>query len=331
MMSGTRGTGIFLWLAVAIIPLMTARVFSAETAGKLTPVRIGFASRSIQDMPFFVAHERGFFREEGLQAEIILMKAIQTVQSLLSGSIDFGTATGTAVSAAVNGADVRVVMALTDRPAFDLISQPGIRSVHQLRGKKIGVSAVGSLGEILARQILIANQVPLEQVTILPLGQSHFTYTTLKAGVIEAIMASIPTTFVAQDEGFYKLAAGGDVYRTVHGGLTTTRTTIVNRPDLVAKTIRATLRAVHLIRNDRTVGINFIKGPQLDMGSERDRLADRVYEAAAHAYLLSGSVDEDLQREMISIAARRIKPAQPVPPERVFDFSFARKINKTSR
>lgn len=68
-------------------------------------------------MPFFVARERGFFREEGLEAEIILMKAIQTVQALLGGSIDFGTASGTAVSAAVNGADVRVVLALSDKPS----------------------------------------------------------------------------------------------------------------------------------------------------------------------------------------------------------------------
>lgn len=282
-------------------------------------------------MPFFVARERGFYREERLEAEIILMKAIQTVQSLVSGTIDFGTATGTAVSSAVSGADVRVVLALTDKPAFDLIAQPSITSIQQLRGKKIGVSAAGSLTEIVARQILIAHKIPPDQVTILPLGQSHFTYVALKAGVIDAIMASIPTTFIAQDEGFVKLAAGGDVYRTVHGGLATTKATIAKRPELVAKAVRATLRAVHLIKNDRKVGIAFIKGPQLDMGAERDRLAERAYDTAAQSYLLSGTVEEKLQREMISDAAWRIKPAQPVTPDRVFDFSFARKISETLR
>ena len=117
----------------------------------------------------------------------------------------------------------------------------------------------------------------------------------------------------------------------MHGGLATTKATIANRPELVTRAIRATLRAVRLIKNDKKVGIEFIKGPQLDLGADRDRLADRVYEAAVQSYLLSGSVDEKVQREMIADASRRIKPPQPVTPERVFDFSFAHKVGETLR
>ena len=282
-------------------------------------------------MPFFVARGRGFFREEGLEAEIILIKAIQTVQAMLAGGLDFGTATGTAVSAAVNGADVRVVLALTDKPSFDMVAVPTIKSVQQLRGKKFGISAVGSLTEILARQILIANQVPPDQVTFLPLGTSDVTYVALKAGVIDATMVQIPQNFLAQDEGFRKLASGADVYRAVQGGLATTKATISERPELVTKTIRATLRAVRLIANDKKYGLEFIKGPYLDLGKQRERFAERVYDAAVQGYLLSGVVDEKLQQEMITVAAQRIKPAQPVLPERVFDFSFARKVSEALR
>ena len=330
-MSKMRRIAILFLVSLALIPAMTKSAFSADRPGKLTPLRIAIVSRSTLDMPFFVARERGFFREEGLETELILMKAIQTVQALLGGSIDFGTATGTAVSAAVNGADVRVVLAMSDKPSFDLVAQPSITSVWQLRGKKIGISAVGSLTEILARQILIANQVPLDQVTFLPLGTSDVTYVALKAGVIEATMVQIPQNFLAQDEGFRKLASGADVYRAVQGGLTTTKASISERPELVTKAIRATMRAVRLIRNDKKYGLEFMKGPYLDLGKERERFAERVYDAAVQGYLLSGVVDEKLQREMITVAAQRIKPAQPVTPERVFDFSFARKISEALR
>ena len=111
------------WIATAILsassillPAVTQSTFCAEQLGKLSPVRIGIVSRSTLDMPFYVAQERNFFREEGLEAEIILIKANLAVQALLGGSIDFGTATGTAVSAIVNGADVRVVLAMSDAP-----------------------------------------------------------------------------------------------------------------------------------------------------------------------------------------------------------------------
>jgi hypothetical protein len=65
------------------------------------------------------------------------------------------------------------------------------------------------------------------------------------------------------------------------------------------------------------------------MGKDRDRFAERVYEAAVQYYLASGTVDEKLQREMIEVAAQRVKPKSPVPPERVFDFSFAQKVADT--
>jgi ABC-type nitrate/sulfonate/bicarbonate transport system substrate-binding protein len=320
-------------LSVSSILIFTAprNTFSAEKPGKLIPVRIGIVSRSTLDMPFYVARDRGFFREEGLEAEMVLMRASLTVQAMLAGSIDFGTATGTAVSATVNGADVRVVMAMSDTPSFDLFALPSITSVQQLRGKKIGIAGIGGLTEILARQILIANQIPPDQVTFLPLGASDVTYVSLKAGVIDATMLQIPQNFLAQDEGFRKLASGADVYRVVQGGLTTSKATISERSELVTKTIRAALRAVRLIRNDKKYALEFMKGPYLDLGKERERFTERAYEAAVQGYVLSGVVDEKLQREMITVAAQRSKSAQSLPPERVFDFSFARKATETLR
>lgn len=314
---------------VAALLTFTGTLWSAEKSAKLATFRVAYVSRSTLDMPFIIARDRGFFREEGLEPEFIFMKAIQTVQAMLAGGVDFGTATGTAISAAVNGADVRVVFALSDKPSFDMISLPSITAVAQLRGKKIGISAPGSLTEIIARQILIANKIPLDQVTMLPLGTSDITWVALKAGTIDATMLQIPQNFIAVDEGFRKIAAGADVYRAVQGGLTTTKAVINDKPELVTKVIRATQKALRLFRNDKKYGIEFIRGPFLDMGKDRDKYAERVYEAAVGYLSSSGTVDEKLQREMIATAAQRTKLAQPPAPERVFDFSFAQKVGET--
>jgi ABC-type nitrate/sulfonate/bicarbonate transport system substrate-binding protein len=325
------GPALLAWMLVCALSLQPPSASAAEKSAKLTPVRLAYVSRSILDMPYVIARDRGFFREEGLEAEFVFMKAIQTVQAMLAGGVDFGTATGTAISAAVNGADVRVVFALTDKPSFDLIAAPAISDVQQLRGKKLGISAPGSLTEILARQILLANKIPLDQVAMLPLGTSDVTYMALKAGTVDATMLQVPQNFIAQDEGFRKIAAGADVYRAVQGGLTTTKAVIHDRPDVVLRIIRATQKALRLIRTDKKFAIGFIKGPFLDMGKDRDKYAERVYETALQFYLASGSVDEKLQREMIATAAQRVKPKEPVPPERVFDFTFAQKAGDLSR
>jgi ABC-type nitrate/sulfonate/bicarbonate transport system substrate-binding protein len=320
-----------LLVLLTSIAITKELAWAAEKSARLATVRIGYVSRSILDMPYIMTRDRGFFREEGLEPELIFMKAAQTIPAMLAGGIDFGTATGTGISAAVSGVDVRLIFALTDRPSFDLISVPSITSVQQLRGKKLGTSGIGSLAEILARQILIANKIPLEQVTFLPFGTSDVTYVALKAGTIDATMLQIPQKFFAIDEGFRKLASGADVYRAVMGGLTTTKATITDRPELVTKTIRATTRAVRLIKTDKKYVLAWMKGPHLDLSKERERFTERVYDATMDLYLSSHTVDETLQREMIAIAAQRVKPAHPVPPERVFDFSFTQKLSESLR
>jgi ABC-type nitrate/sulfonate/bicarbonate transport system substrate-binding protein len=303
--------------------------YSADKADKLTRVRMGLAARSTTSMPFFVAKERGFFREEGLEVELIVMQAIQTIQATLGNSTQFASATGSAVSAAVRGADIKVILAVTDRPSFDLIAQPNITSVQQLRGKKIGTGGVGSLAEILARRILMANNVRPEEVAILATGPSHVTYLSLKAKVIDAAPLQMPLTFTAQDEGFRKLVAAGDVYQTVQGGLATTTALLSEQPELVTRVVRAMLRATRLIKSDRKYGIDFLKGPWLDIGKDPEKIAARTYDIAAPALLENGTVSEDIQRQMIADASAQVKPKQPLLPAQVFDFSIARKVSET--
>ena len=330
-MSPIKQCGMVLLMVYAILHLVRPILNAAESADKLTRVRMGLAARSTTSMPFFVAKERGFFREEGLEVELIVMQAIQTIQATLGNSTQFASATGSAVSAAVRGADIKVILAVTDRPSFDLISQPNIASVQQLRGKKIGTGGVGSLAEILARRILAVNNVRPEDVTILATGPSHVTYLSLKAKVIDAAPLQMPLTFTAQDEGFRKLVSAGDVYQTVQGGLATTTAMLTEQPELVTKVVRAMLRATRLIKSDKKYGIDFLKGPWLDIGKDPEKIAARTYDIAAPALLENGIVSEEIQRQMIADASVLIKPKQPVLPSQAFDFSIAQKVSQTLR
>jgi NitT/TauT family transport system substrate-binding protein len=330
MKHATQVAGLFL-LILSPLLYLTDNVFSADGYGNLTRVRMGLAARSTTSMPFFVAKERGFFREEGLEVELIVMQAIQTIQATMGKSTQFASATGTAITSVLSGAEIKVILAVTDRPSFDLIVQPSITSVQQLRGKKIGTGGVGSLAEILARRILSAHGVRPEEVTILATGPSHLTYLSLKAKVIDAAPLQMPLTFTAQDEGFHKLVSAGDVYRSVQGGLATTKAILSEQPELVTKVVRAMLRAIRLIKSDRKYAIDFLKGPWLDIGKDPEKIAARVYDVAAPALLENGAVDEDIQRQMIADASARVKPAQAILPEQVFDFSIVHKVSKSLR
>ena len=96
-----------LLVLLTFIAITNQSIWAAEKSAKLATVRIGYVSRSILDMPYMIARDRGLFREEGLEPELIFIKAAQTIPAMLAGGIDFGTATGTAVAAAVSGVDVQ--------------------------------------------------------------------------------------------------------------------------------------------------------------------------------------------------------------------------------
>jgi ABC-type nitrate/sulfonate/bicarbonate transport system substrate-binding protein len=98
-------------LGIAILALLSSNpalsmvehAVAAEVPKALTKVRMGLAARSTTSMPFFVAKERGFFREEGLDVELIVMQAIQTIQATLGNSTQFASATGSWTSSARTG------------------------------------------------------------------------------------------------------------------------------------------------------------------------------------------------------------------------------------
>ena len=100
-MSMERCIATLIALSFILLSPTAETAFSADKADKLTQVRMGLAARSTTSMPFFVAKERGFFREEGLDVELIVMQAIQTIQATMGNSTQFASATGSAVSAAV--------------------------------------------------------------------------------------------------------------------------------------------------------------------------------------------------------------------------------------
>src|ERR1700752_3089772 len=128
-------------------------------------VKIGLPSVTITAMPFFVAKEHGFFQQEGLNAEMVVMPASLNVKVLLAGEINYVATIGSAVAAAIRGINVRTVMLFVDRPLQDLVGAAGINSIADLKGKVLALSSRGGLQDIIMRRILTQAKIDHNQVT----------------------------------------------------------------------------------------------------------------------------------------------------------------------
>ena len=114
-----------------------------------------------------IAQKEGYLKEEGLEAQLLSIRGEIAIRTTLAGEVDFFTNAGSALAAGVRGVPVKIVTVFQDKPGWDLIAQPDIKSVAQLRGKNIAVmSPEGSLA-VVAREILRKNGIdPAKDVNL---------------------------------------------------------------------------------------------------------------------------------------------------------------------
>src|SRR5262245_12400337 len=129
----------FVLLLVSIIFVTLASPLSAQ----LKKVRFSVSAASIAEVPFRIAHIKGFYREEGLDVEVILIRGAVGMQALLGGSVDYTSASGSTIAAAVRSIPVKLVFISSSKPQVELMSQPQIKSVQDLKGKIVAISSRG--------------------------------------------------------------------------------------------------------------------------------------------------------------------------------------------
>ncbi|HEV8724315.1 MAG TPA: ABC transporter substrate-binding protein, partial [Candidatus Binatia bacterium] len=145
-----------IWLNLVIV---AALLFDASNsnAQELVKVPVQIPSISPAVTAFAAARERGYYRQEGLDVQLIVIPSALGMQALIGGNIKFSTAGGSGLLPILRGAPVRYVFTSFNRPMFWLYARPEIRSVEMLKGKKVGVSGIGSGPDSLLREILKRN------------------------------------------------------------------------------------------------------------------------------------------------------------------------------
>ena len=242
----------YIFLVAFIFVFSDARPVRAQ--GTADKVVISYPSKSITNFPILeTAKRQGFFQKESLNVSAVYMRGGIDIKALLTGDADFGTGSTTAVTAFVAGAPLRVIMSLNAYVDQGLYAQPKYRSLAQLKGQPIGSLNPGGLVDTLLRRILIQGGLqPDKDVVVLNMGGTPKRYAALKSGSIAASMLSAPHSLRAEKEGFTKIAATRDYVNVSGTGLVAHVDQIKKRPAMMKRFIRASLRAMNYIRENRT-------------------------------------------------------------------------------
>ena len=181
------------------------------------------------------------------------------IKSVVTGDADFGTATTTAITAFLAGAPLKIVCSYNSHVDQMLYSQSKYRTIAQLKGQPIGSVNPGGLVDMLLRRVLLAGGLnPERDVVLLGMGGTPERYQALKAGNIAASMLSSPHSFRAEKDGFYKLAATRDYVDVSGTAVVTHAERMKKQPDMVKKFIRASLRSMAYMRENKAETVQMI-------------------------------------------------------------------------
>jgi ABC-type nitrate/sulfonate/bicarbonate transport system substrate-binding protein len=233
---------------LSFLVLCAGEVFAADG------VRIGYSSISGAYTPIWVAHDAGYFVKEGLQDDIILIPSgTQLAQVTVAGEIDIGSLNGSsAIAAALQGADLKIIGNSGNKMVFSLFVRPEIKSVEQLKGKKIGVTRFGSAPDISVRYALRKYNInPDKDLTLIQLGFMATVAGGLQGGSIEGGVVSPPTQFAVEKAGFKELINITDMdFAFPNPALVAVGSIIRSKPDVINRFMRAYVRGMHRARTD---------------------------------------------------------------------------------
>src|SRR5262245_8353037 len=235
---------------------LTVVLALSTTANTQVPpdkVVVSYPSKSITNFPILdTGQRRGFYQKENLSVNIVYMRGGIDIKALLTGDADFGTGSTTAVTAFVAGAPLRVVMSMNSFVDQALYAQPKYKHLAQLKGLSIGSLNPGGLVDTLLRKIISQNGFsPEKDFILLNMGGTPERYAALKSGTLAASMLSAPHSLRAEKDGFTRIASTREYVDVPGTAFVVHADKIKKQPQMIKRFLRASLRAMNYIRENR--------------------------------------------------------------------------------
>jgi NitT/TauT family transport system substrate-binding protein len=289
-------------------------------------VKIAVSSRSIAFIDLYIAQDRGFFREEGLTAELIQVSANAATAALVSGEVDALGAVGLAARASQSGLPIKVLAVTGHRALFWLASRPEFKSIADLKGANLGITSRNGSQHLVANRLLSNGGLdPAKDVATVVIGGAPALLQALVAGSIQVTALSPPTIIVARDK--FKVNVLADTpkdFISTQGGFAVSDRNLTDKRELVRRMMRARTKAYRYFHeNEKGTSETLAKYTKLDFAS-----ALETYRMSRFGFTGNGILSETDVDTLLKQDAKTLALAHPVSAAKVFDFSVQREINK---
>ena len=308
-----------------ISPLLVGvLLLPGKAAFALDKVSVTLPAKSLQFIIFPVAKERGYMKEEGIDLNIVVMAATPGLQAVVAGEMDFtGSGSSALVAVAQGNAPLKTVLAVNDQVLQWLMARPQYSAFKELKNKKIAVTGIAAVATFMLKKVALKYGLDANRdltFLALPPGQR---LAAIQTGVVDAGLLSSEERFAALDQGMKEILYLGKEVKNSWGTIATNDQFIKTKPKLMHGVMRALLKALRLVKQNREVAMNaLMKFSELDKD-----LAARTYDGMIGTFTTNGVVDEETQKNDLDIVREVLNMTKEIPIQRAYDFSFAKKAD----
>jgi NitT/TauT family transport system substrate-binding protein len=301
------------------LSLMTGVVEAADKE------RMSISAVDVSFLTGGLALKRGFFRDEGLEVELIRMNANVSITALSTGDIDYTMVFASVVRGALRGMPMKVVASFMDSSTHLLIARPEYKTIRDLKGKTLAVSNYGATSDVAARMMMKQGGVdPEKELKIIQLGAERGRYAALKEGIVDVAVLSPPTDTDAVRSGYRVLSRFYEHFKLPFTGVGTNLKKLKEKPDEVKRMVKAMVRANRFVRSNREGTIQtMMEWIKVDRES-----AVATYDSTWKIFSEDGGLSESGLKLVIDQGREAMKIERPVANSEVADFNIIREVQK---
>jgi ABC-type nitrate/sulfonate/bicarbonate transport system substrate-binding protein len=314
------------YLGINLIAFWVVLASGVGAWGQTQKVKIAVSSRGIAFIDLYIAEDRGFFREEGLEPELIQVSANVATAALAAGEVDALGAVGLAARASQTGLPIKVLAVTGHRALFWLVSKPEFKSVTELKGTTLGITSRNGSQHLVASRLLASGGLdPNKDISTVVIGGAPALLQALLAGSIQTTALSPPTIIVARDKFKVNiLAEPPKDFLSTQGGFAVTERALVEKRDLLRRMLRARTKAYRYFHeNERGTAETLAKYTRLDLATTTE-----TYRMSKFGFTANSVLTDKEMEILLRDDAKTLGLAQPVAPAKVFDFGPQREINR---
>ena len=295
-------------------------------AQSLPKVIIGYPASSIASIQLFIAQEKGFFRDEGLDAQLNQVRADAAIAAVLTGELFAYDSVGTSVRAFQKNAPIKILAVNLQSPLFWLVTRPELKSFSELKGKVMGTTSFGGVQHLAGLRMLRRGGLnPEEDITVILAGDPATQLQAIVNGAIQIAVLSPPSVILARDKFKLNVLANAlDEFPSFfQSGLAVADKSVSSQKDLVKRVLRARAKANRFFFEMESAASEVIaKFLKVDLPVARES-----YRISRNAFTSNGVVSPRQIEEFLKIDAEIAKIPDPLRAIPAFDFSLQHEVN----